>query len=206
MRQQYAQPKALDPEMYLAPEQLDQLREYARAQAVRYKNLRARTDWLIVEILALAGLRAAEVCDLRIADLPVTHKKPCLIVRRGKGSRGRGPKRRSVDISQHLIDIIEVYCRQYRPDAEPNEPLFLGAHGRALHYRVLYNKVRRLGSACGLRVHPHMLRHSAAVKMYGIEHDLLWVQNQLGHEDPRTTTIYAQTLNPAARRQADQMK
>jgi len=204
--QHHAPPAALDPEMYLSADQLAQLREYARAQSDQYKSLRARTDHLIVEILALAGLRAAEVCGLRIADLPVTHRKPCLIVRAGKGSKGKGPKRRSVDISKHLSDLIEVYCRQYRPDAGPHDPLFLGCHGKPLNYRVLYNKVRRLGSACGLQVYPHMLRHSAAVAMYALEHDLLWVQRQLGHSDPRTTTIYAQTTDPAARRQADRMR
>ena len=191
---------ALDPEKYLSIEQLTQLREYARAESDRLKSRRARTDWLIVEILCLSGLRASECCALTIADLPCAHKKLLLEVRDGKGKVSR-----AVHVSQTLADLIEVYVRQYRATAKPGESLFIGCHGERLRYRTLYAKIKRLGNAVGIKLRPHMLRHSFATWLYSVEHDLLFVRDQLGHADVRTTTIYARTGSAAIRRQMEKI-
>lgn len=192
---------ALDPEKYLTTEQLTQIREYARTAADRYKSRRARTDFVLVEVLCLSGLRASEVCDLRIADVPHTHKKLTLLVRDGKDSVSR-----SVHISQALADVIEVYIRTYRANAMPSNFLFVGCHGERIRYRTLYEKVHRIGAACGIDIHPHTLRHSYATWLYSLEKDVLFVRDQLGHADVKTTEIYARTVSASCRRQAEQIK
>lgn len=192
---------ALAPTKYLSIEQIAQLREYSRAESARLKSRRARTDWLIVEILCLSGLRASECCALTIADLPCTHKKLLLEVRDGKGSVSR-----AVHISETLAAQLAEYVTRYRPGGKPSEPLFVGCHGERLRYRTLYEKIKRLGKACGIEMHPHTLRHSYATWLYSVECDLLFVRDQLGHADVRTTTKYARTAAASCRRQAEQMR
>ncbi|MFH0981844.1 MAG: site-specific integrase [Planctomycetota bacterium] len=192
---------ALDPEKYLSAEQLAQLREYARAECRRLGSRRAATDLLLVEVLCLSGLRAGECCNLALRDLPCTHKKLMLEVRDGKGKVSR-----AVHISQALADQLAEYVSAYRPGAGPEEPLFLGCHEAALRYRTLFEKIKRLGRACGLKLHPHMLRHSYGTWLYGIEHDLVFVRDQLGHANVRTTEKYARTTSAACLRQAEQIR
>ena len=64
----------------------------------------------------------------------------------------------------------------------------------------LYEKIKQLGKKSGIgRLHPHMLRHTYLTRLYNVEHDLRFVQDQAGHASPTTTAIYAKT-NSTARR------
>ena len=46
-----------------------------------------------------------------------------------------------------------------------------------------------------------MLRHTYLVRLYNVEHDLRFVQDQAGHASPTTTAIYAKTDSAARKRQ-----
>lgn len=48
-----------------------------------------------------------------------------------------------------------------------------------------------------------MLRHTYLTRLYNIEKDLRFVQDQAGHASPTTTAIYAKTDNKARRRQLE---
>ena len=68
----------LAPNKYLSDVQLKKLRQYVKdmADLARQRgSLRAIIDELIVEILANTGLRASELCQLNIEDLPVSRNK-----------------------------------------------------------------------------------------------------------------------------------
>ncbi len=186
---------ALSPTKYLAPDVLAQVREYSRARVHERKSKRARADWLIVDILSRAGLRAQELCDLEIRDLPLDHNVPTLVVRDGKGGISR-----TVNIPSTLAEHIQEYARAYCNVLLKRAPLFEARTGRPMCYRTLHTKLRQLGDEMGLgrRLKPHMFRHSYAIDAYQRTKDILWVSEQLGHADLATTMIYARTLNPAA--------
>lgn len=200
--------QGLTPDKYLTPGELAQVTEYARARAARRKSKSARTDHLAIEILARSGLRAGELVAtddhpdrfLRIRDLPCHHGKMCLFVRDSKSSRPR-----TVIVPESLAELIAAYVRDYRAHSPATAPLLEARTGRPMCYRTLLRKVRRIGEEMGLphALKCHCLRHSYAVSLYGVEHDLRLVQQQLGHKDPETTTIYAQTLPESARRQIE---
>jgi len=189
---------ALDPHDYLTEEQTKTLREYVRAQALGRKSRRAVTDYLIVETLILSGLRASELCALRIGDLPCAHGKQALFVANGKGRISR-----AVDIRKWLCDRITEYVSEFRPGAGPDEYLFIGAHGRRLDYHVLYDKVERIGRAVGIDLWPHKFRHTFATRLHNAGKDLRFVQDQLGHRSPNTTARYAKTNDAERRRQIE---
>lgn len=199
-------PSQIDPDKWLDCAAVIKLRRHVDTQAAQRKSRAAITDALVIYLLTGAGLRAQEACDLDIADLPGSHGKPVLVVRKGKGrGKKKGRNKRVVHIPQELAGRIADYVTEFRKDAGPAEPLFLSWRRTRMQYRVLYDKVRRLGEEIGLRVRPHMLRHSYATYLYESKKDLLFTQRQLGHARPETTAIYAHTAQQEARQQVEEM-
>ena len=68
--------------------------------------------------------------------------------------------------------------------------------GKKIIYRSIYAKIKRIGEQAGVgKLHPHMLRHTYLTRLYNVEKDLRFVQDQAGHASPTTTAIYAKTNN-----------
>jgi integrase len=192
----------LPPDKYLSDAQLKRLRQYVKdtADLARQRgSIRAIIDELIVELLTNTGLRASELCDLNIGDLPMTHGKDSIWIRDGKGKVTR-----TVDIPDNLRKRLERFVRLYRKGAKPKDPLLVSTKGKLLIYRSVYEKIKKLGKKSGIgKLHPHMLRHTYLTRLYNVEHDLRFVQDQAGHASPTTTTIYAKTNNKARKRQVE---
>lgn len=182
----------LSPDKYLSEEQWQALQA-----CLSNGSRREATDKLIVELLCYSGLRASELCALNLGDLPQAHGKPCLWVRDGKGNVAR-----VVDIPESLVKSIQHYVERYQLTTGP---LLQNCYGERIIYRTVYEKIKRLGRQAGFRLHPHMLRHTYLTRLYNVEHDLRFVQDQAGHADPATTAIYAKTNNAARRRQVEQL-
>ncbi len=192
----------LAPDKYLAEEQYKKLRRYVREQAdlARQRgSQRAVTNELIIEVLIDSGLRAMELANLSVRDLPTAHGKDCIWVRDGKGHVSR-----SVDIPDRLKQHLARYVRLYRQHSPPEYPLLTSQASGRLCYQTIYDRIRRIGQKAGIgHLHPHMLRHTYLTRLYNIEHDLRFVQDQAGHASPTTTAIYAKTNNDSRKRQVE---
>ncbi len=190
----------LAPDKYLSEAQLKKLRQYVRDKAdlARMRaGSRGVIDELIVELLVNTGLRASELCNLNIGDLPARHGKDCIWVRDGKGKVSR-----TVDISEKLKKRLDRFVKLYRKGARAKSALLVSERGDRIIYRSIYAKVKRIGEQAGIgKLHPHMLRHTYLTRLYNIEKDLRFVQDQAGHASPTTTAIYAKTNNKARKRQ-----
>jgi integrase len=69
-------------------------------------------------------------------------------------------------------------------------------------YRSIYEKIKKRGKKSGIgKLHPHILRHTYLTRLYNVQHDLRFVQEQAGHASPTITAIYAKTNNKARKRQ-----
>lgn len=192
----------LTPDKYLSEKQLRRLRQYVKdmADLARQRgSMRAIIDELVVELLANTGLRASELCKLNIGDLPMSHGKATVWIRDGKGNVSR-----TVDIPESLNRRLERFIRLYRKGASNNAPLLVSAKGSRMIYRSIYEKIKKLGRNSGIgTLHPHMLRHTYGTRLYNVEQDLRFVQDQLGHASPTTTAIYAKTNVDARKRQVE---
>jgi site-specific recombinase XerC len=99
---------------------------------------------------------------------------------------------------------LERFMRFYRKGAKPKSPLLVSTNGKRMIYRTIYEKCRKLGRQSGVgKLHPHMLRHTYLTRLYNVEHDLRFVQDQAGHASPTMTAIYAETNAKARSRQVE---
>lgn len=192
----------LPPEKYLTEQQQKRLLAYVKAQAdiARFRNTtRAIINEMIVMLFLNTGLRANELCKLRLRDLPVTHDKKMIFVRTGKGKTVR-----VIEISDRFCKKLEGFIELYRKKAKPADYLFINERGTRLRYVSVYSKIKLIGKRAGVgHLHPHVFRHTYLTRLYNVGHDLLFVQGQAGHKSPTTTAIYAQTDQEARRKQVN---
>ncbi len=167
-------------------------------------------DRAILELLYACGLRAAELCALRPADLDLEAG----LVR----CRGKGDRERLVPLSKAARRALGEYLGGARPqllgvqlqaDDKPKrgrprktvpavrrskrtESLFVERGGEALARLNLNSLVRRYAQMARLPdwVTPHTLRHSFATHLLQNGADLRAIQEMLGHADIATTQIY----------------
>ena len=143
-------------------------------------------DVAILELLYASGLRASELCDLKLAD--VNLQVGCLRV------MGKGMKERVVPLGQAAGEAIARYLAECRPVLQRtvDDRLFLSRTGKPLERVGLWMLVEKYGRKSGLLKHisPHVLRHCFATHLLSGGADLRVVQELLGHSDVTTTQIY----------------
>lgn len=210
-RKAWQQQASLAPDKYLSESEEQTLRRYVSTQAdaarLRHRS-RAINDEMIVLTLLNTGLRAGELCRLRIGDIPQASDKSLLWVHAGKGG-----KKRPVEIARKFAQRLRSYVRQYRAKASPDHFVFVserrdGKADKPYCYWSVYSKVKRLGEKAlgNNRLHPHVLRHTYLTRLYNVDHDLRFVQDQAGHSSPVTTAIYARTDQKSRRRQVEALE
>jgi integrase/recombinase XerD len=151
------------------------------------KSMLFARDVAILELLYASGLRASELCDLKLRD--VNFHVGCVRV------LGKGMKERIVPVGRAAAEAIQRYlgeCRRKLDKAGASELLFLSRTGRPLERVGLWMLVEKYGRTSGLlkSVSPHTLRHCFATHLIGGGADLRVVQELLGHSDIATTQIY----------------
>jgi integrase/recombinase XerD len=143
-------------------------------------------DVAILELLYSSGLRASELCAVKLRDLNAS--VGCVRV------LGKGMKERIVPLGRAAIEAVQRYLDTSRPqfDKHCSDRLFLSRTGKPLDRIALWMLVERHARRCGLLqdVSPHTLRHCFATHMIGGGADLRIVQELLGHSDISTTQIY----------------
>ena len=147
------------------------------------KNLYHRT---LLLTLYGAGLRRAELCDLKVRN--IDSPRMMLRVERGKGGRDR-----EIPLSPTLLTALREYYRWMRPQTY----LFPGTRNgwRAdvpITSKVVWDAVQFAVRKAGLDKHvtPHTLRHTYATHLLEAGADLRTIQLLLGHADLSHTTVY----------------
>jgi site-specific recombinase XerD len=136
-----------------------------------------------------AGLRASEVCRLKVGD--VDSERMALRVEQGKGAKDRYAMLSPV-VLQRLRAWWRIGHAQGKilrvgwlfPGMDPMDPLTTRQLNRAVH---------EAAAAAGIakRVTSHTLRHSFATHLLERKVDIRVIQVLLGHKRLETTSIYA---------------
>jgi integrase/recombinase XerD len=143
-------------------------------------------DVAILELLYASGLRATELCDLKVRD--VNLPAGCVRV------LGKGMKERIVPLGRAAAEALGSYLSECRPRLQRGSSgrLFLSKSGKPMERVALWMLVEKYGRSSGLlkSISPHTLRHCFATHLIGGGADLRVVQELLGHSDISTTQIY----------------
>jgi site-specific recombinase XerD len=141
-------------------------------------------DRAIVCLMMESGLRLDEVASLQVDDV---HLKDMYVKVRGKGD-----KEGYVPIGPTTLKALNRYMAHFRVPADPRtRRLFLNIFGEPLRYESIKSAFSRLAKKSGIkRLHPHLLRHTAATRMLANGADVHTVQRILRHSDIRTTLRY----------------
>ena len=167
--------------------------------AARAKNDR---DYVLLAVLAGAGLREAEVVGVKIGDFREVQEGQVLLRVEGKGGRIR-----AVPISPELWQLVQRHVllsgRSLASRADTRKPLFTSREGggsRPLTTRSVRYIVKKYAEAASITkaISPHSIRHTVGTNMAVNEAPLLVIQQFLGHSDPKTTMRYVRRAEELA--------
>ena len=135
----------------------------------------------MISLIYSAGLRRSELLNLTPKDI-ISERMLVRIM-------GKGRKCRYSLLSEKLLKDLREYFKEYRPQ----KWLFEGeTPGEPYSASALVKILKEAASHAGIkhRVHVHMLRHSFATHLLEQGTDLRTIQELLGHNDIKTTSIY----------------
>ncbi len=142
-------------------------------------------DIAMLELMYSSGLRVSEIISLKINN--INYEGGFLRV------MGKGSKERVVPINERAKAKIQNYMNGLRHKYLKNKQspyLFLTNRGLPMTRQRFWQALKRLGEQAGLRISPHVIRHSFATHLLDGGADLRSVQKMLGHSDISTTQVY----------------
>jgi integrase/recombinase XerD len=162
------------------------VRDVARLILSLPKTTLGLRDKALVELLYGTGMRRAEAARLRLEDIELEERT--ILIREGKGKKDRvvplGKKAKEV-----LLDYLG-HARVKLLRGDDAGALFLGRRGEALSESWITHRVHKLGLRAGLKLAPHVLRHSCATHLLKGRADIRHIQRLLGHKSLQTTERY----------------
>ena len=148
-----------------------------------------RRDRAWIQLAIQTGLRASEITGLTRRDIHL-----------GTGAyvacRGKGRKDRISPLTPATVTILRDWLAERA--GKPEDPLFLTSHGGPLSTDALQQRLTVHATAAahaspalaGKKITPHVLRHTAAMRLLHAGVDITVIALWLGHESVRTTHIY----------------
>lgn len=129
------------------------------------------------------GLRASEVCNLKVTD--IDSDRMLIHVERGKGGKDR-----KVMLSPGLLGLLRDYWKEARPDGWlfPGKPRINPISPRQLHRA--FSAAKHVAGIKTPRSTLHTLRHSFATHLLEAGTDVRVIQVLLGHAKLSTTAQY----------------
>ena len=170
--------------------------------AVNRRTYDGRRDYALLATMFNTGARVQEVLDLRAHDLQLVRPYHARLV-------GKGRKERLCPLWPQTAQVLKDFCAERQLDLRADAAIFLNHRGKVLtRFGVRYILAKHLRRArthsptlVGKRLHPHSMRHSAAVHLLKAGVDLSTIAQWLGHASPNTTNRYA-TIDLEIKRQA----
>ena len=140
---------------------------------------------LILKIIIYTGVRVSEILNLKMKDM-FKEENVYLLQIKGKGNKPRVVMIKSSIIENDLKHWLDIrVCN--------SDLLVCNQKGERLTQAYVSRIVENILISAGIRKEKngaHMLRHSFATLLYAKHHDLILVQEALGHADINTSRIY----------------
>jgi len=158
---------------------LEAIEKYEFTDNTAYRNR------LIIKVILYTGIRVSEMLNLRIKDI-FNENDVYMLQIRGKGNKPRVVMIKKSIIENDLQNWLNMrVCN--------SDILVCNQKGDRLTQAYVSRVVENILISAGIRKEKngaHMLRHSFATMLYLKHHDLILVQEALGHMDINTSRIY----------------
>lgn len=168
---------------------------------LRSLTLRGRPrDEALVALMLFAGMRVGEVVGMAVEDVLLGERSGQVIVRNGKGN-----KERTIPLGIEARRPLARWLEQ-RPATKTNR-VFLGRSGKPLREDGIRYLCEQLGIVAGVKLTPHMLRHTfATIWLSENNNDLVGLAQLLGHDSIDTTARYCQRQQEELQGAVDRMR
>lgn len=160
-----------------------------------------RRDATLLALMFSTGARAQEMCNLLVKDIRFNVDGTASITLKGKGRSTR-----TVKVCEYTAKLLHKYISYRRAFRRPDEHVFISQthdYMTVSCVEAIFKKyVARAKEENQLLFQaesytPHSMRHTAAVAMLEAGVPLPIIQVTLGHQDIRTTQIYAEITQPS---------
>jgi site-specific recombinase XerD len=148
-----------------------------------------RRDRAMLALACQTGLRASELISVTVGDVHL-----------GTGAHisctGKGRRQRITPLTASTARLLQAWMAERGGLAA--DPLFPTRRGTPLSHDALERRLAKYTAAAarscpalaGKRVSPHVMRHSAAMRLVNAGVDIATVALWLGHQNVATTQIY----------------
>ncbi|MCK0159024.1 tyrosine-type recombinase/integrase [Allomuricauda sp. F6463D] len=175
--------------MHLLPENLERPKKSKKLPAIlsleEIKSILENTTNLkhktLLSLLYSCGLRIGEALKLKTKDIDCERK--FMHVKSAKGSKDR-----YVPVSRQMIGLLNKYIISYKPKDYVFEGQNGGKYSAVSARQILQRSIRLSGIEKSITL--HTLRHSHATHLLENGTDIRYIQELLGHNNPKTTMIY----------------
>lgn len=152
-------------------------------------NRTGRRDHALLTLAIQTGLRVSELTTLTRADirLGTAAHVNCL---------GKGRKQRITPLTSTTTAVISAWLTENR--GQPTDPLFPTRHGTSMSRDAIERRLAKHATTAARseptlaekKISPHVLRHTAAMRLLAAGVDTTVIALWLGHESVATTQIY----------------
>lgn len=142
-------------------------------------------DYVVINVILDTLCRVGEILSLRVSDVDITRKEVVIQSQNTKTRKGRilPIQPRTARLISELIAEVSEFESDY---------IFLANYGEPLTTNNFRKRLLDHAKKAGIkkRVHPHLLRHTAATLYLEAGGNLRYLQALLGHTDQRMTSRY----------------
>jgi len=148
-----------------------------------------RRDHALLLLSAQTGLRVSELAGLRCQDVHLATGAHVTCT-------GKGRKQRITPLTTQTVAVLRVWLHERA--GQPADPLFPTRTGRTLSRDAIERRLAKHAAAAAAvcpsmtkkKITPHVLRHTAAMRLLQAGIDTSVIALWLGHESVETTQIY----------------
>ena len=154
-----------------------------------------RRDTVLLSLMYASGVRAQEVCDLKVRDVLFQGQTITLTI------TGKGKKTRRVLIAQPCAELLKQYLRWRKIDqkldrhifsSQTHEQMTISCVEAIFKKYLIIAKKQNPSMFLEKRYTPHTMRHTCAMHMLEAGVPMMAIKNFLGHASVTTTERYAE--------------